>query len=271
MVIKLAKKNKTKRVRHKPLAYTAEGKPIYGYNAEGKGVCYKLKKNKEHCMSRRTMPNGRCRKHGGKNPSGQLAPTYKTGEYSKYRTFPNGTADRIREIISNPKYLSLSEDIAFYDLRIEELGSQLAGLDKANVGKLFGLVEELETALEKDDDKRIKKWLEKLIREVKRCLKKYDKHQELTAVHRMRKELAEAEANITQKQDIQLPATRAVAIFDRQNEIVIEEAERWIADSTLRRNLLLSIAERMNKLLPGVAPQQVLPSGNTDETNTDIR
>lgn len=275
MRIKLTKPKKPRIQRkYKPVAYTPEGKPIYGYNSKGHAVCYRKLPKKDggkggHCMSTACMDNGRCNLHGGKCISGPMVNTYKDGTYSKYRTFPNGTAERIREIISNPKYLSLAEDIAFYDTLVEDAGAELAGLDKANVGRLLNLVEQLEEALEDDDDKKLKKWLVKLIIEVRQCLLRYDKLQNLKDVHEMRRKLSETEANIMQKQDVQIPATRAVAIFDRQGEIFIEEVERWVPDAAIRRNLLLSVGERMQKLLPGAAPSQPMPLGDTNDARRD--
>lgn len=272
MRIKLKEPKKT--TKAKPVAYTPEGKPIFGYNSKGHAVCYRRLPKKDggkggHCMSTACLANGRCNLHGGNQPKGELAHRYVDGTYSKYRTFPNGIANRIREIVSNPKYLSLAEDIAFYDTLIEDAGAELAGLSNANVGRLLGLVESLEEALERDDDKKLKKWLVKLIIEVRQCLLRYDKLQNLKDVHEMRRKLSETEANIMQKQDVQIPATRAVAIFDRQGEIFIEEVERWVPDAAIRRNLLLSVGERMQKLLPGAAPSQPMPLGDTNDARRD--
>ena len=99
------------------------------------------------CRSR-PMPNGRCRMHGGRSLAGPASKSFKHGKYSKY--LPARLLERFREAESDRALLSLRDEIALVDARIDvvlarvdtgessrawkELGAAFARLGKARAG-----------------------------------------------------------------------------------------------------------------------------------------
>lgn len=79
------------------------------------------------------MPNGRCRLHGGKTPSGIASPQYKTGRYSK--VMPTRLRPRYEEAQQDGALLELREDVALIDAR---LGDLLSRVDTGESGALWG-------------------------------------------------------------------------------------------------------------------------------------
>ncbi len=70
------------------------------------------------------MPNGRCYRHGGPTPSGIASPNLKHGRYSRH--LPERLLGRYEEALSDPELLSLRDDIALVQARIDQ---KLADLD----------------------------------------------------------------------------------------------------------------------------------------------
>ena len=103
------------------------GKPIFGYNEEGEPICNSPKRNKlddDLCQDTKTMPNGRCRRHGGLTPIGAANANFKTGRYSQH--IPSHLAARFVEAVTDPQILDLSADIALGEVRISELLGKLS-------------------------------------------------------------------------------------------------------------------------------------------------
>jgi hypothetical protein len=76
------------------------------------------------CNNPAMIGKTKCRMHGGKTPKGISSPHFKTGRYSK------GNANLVakyNEALANPTILSLKEDLATVDVRLNALWSQLEG------------------------------------------------------------------------------------------------------------------------------------------------
>src|SRR5690349_13713695 len=78
------------------------------------------------------MPNGRCRLHGGKTPSGIASPQYKTGRYS--RVLPTRLQSRYDAARTDAALLELRDDISLLDARLEDL---LSRVDTGESGVLW--------------------------------------------------------------------------------------------------------------------------------------
>lgn len=65
------------------------------------------------------MENGRCRMHGGGNPKGFAHPNTVTGRYSKH--LPTRAIAEFQQALHDPELLSLRNDIALIDVRLNEL------------------------------------------------------------------------------------------------------------------------------------------------------
>lgn len=71
------------------------------------------------------MENSRCRLHGGKTPVGLANANTKTGRYSK--VLPVGLAGRYELALRDPELLSVREDVALLQARIDEHLASIAG------------------------------------------------------------------------------------------------------------------------------------------------
>lgn len=81
------------------------------------------------------MPNGRCRIHGGKTPSGLASPNLRTGRYSKY--LPARLIGRYQEATSDPALLELREEVALLDARLTDLLGRVETGESGEVWKLL--------------------------------------------------------------------------------------------------------------------------------------
>jgi hypothetical protein len=84
------------------------------------------------------MPNGRCRIHGGKTPTGIASANFKHGRYIK--TLPLHLADRYRESLADPDLISLRDEIALLDTRISDV---LSRVDTGGSGAMWENLESL--------------------------------------------------------------------------------------------------------------------------------
>ncbi|MFN8565362.1 MAG: hypothetical protein U0703_27895 [Anaerolineae bacterium] len=126
------------------MTYTGKRHPKFGYPVCGADT----EPNKwgvEYCCTR-PMSNGKCRKHGGKTPSGIASPHFKTGMYTRY--MPPRLLERYHESLSNPDRLALDDAIAIIDARlVDELLSVDQG-GSVNAWEAAGeAYQELKTAM----------------------------------------------------------------------------------------------------------------------------
>lgn len=80
--------------------------------------CGAKKKSGSPCRMS-AMPNGRCRLHGGKSPSGIAHPGFKTGRYSK--DIPTRLSKGYQAALSDPDLLQLNDEIRLTDSLMSEL------------------------------------------------------------------------------------------------------------------------------------------------------
>jgi hypothetical protein len=79
------------------------------------------------------MPNGKCRLHGGKSPSGIASATLTAGgRYSK--NLPTRFMGRYQASLNDPEILTLRDDLALYDARLEDL---LGKVDTGECGETW--------------------------------------------------------------------------------------------------------------------------------------
>ncbi len=98
--------------REKPVAFTPEGRPIFGYNAEGQPVCYgwkRKKKGKERCLTLQVGDNGRCRLHGKNAKKGAENGNAKHLNFSKY--FPKTMQKTVEAVQAVNAGLDLSNEL----------------------------------------------------------------------------------------------------------------------------------------------------------------
>lgn len=69
------------------------------------------------------MKNGKCHRHGGKNPSGFQNAMFKTGRKSK--NLPTHLGEIYNEMLNNEDMLSLRSEVALIDTRLTEVIDEL--------------------------------------------------------------------------------------------------------------------------------------------------
>jgi len=93
-----------------------------GQVIDGRPICGAKTRSGAPCRQK-PMANGRCRMHGGKNPSGVAHPSFKHGRYSK--DIPQRLMARFEASLNDPDRLVLDREIALTDARLGELLSML--------------------------------------------------------------------------------------------------------------------------------------------------
>ena len=138
------------------------------------------------------MPNGRCRRHGGKSLSGIAHPNYQGKGKSKY--LPERMRGTYEAALDDPELLVLRNDIAIIDARLYDL---LQRVDTGESGKLwrdaqaayFNLLE----AMRAQDVAGINSAVSRMGRCLDKGVDDYTAWDEVTKAIQQRKGLAESE------------------------------------------------------------------------------
>lgn len=143
-------------------------------NENGRTICGSRRSNwKEDprpCGVTAVMANGRCRIHGGATPNGVAHPNYIHGKSSRYAT-PSALKDAYEQALLEQSPLSLYDNIALIDARINQLLQIVEDGQSSDWGKITKLWEDFTTALtERDAPKRnqVIREINDLIEEAKR-------------------------------------------------------------------------------------------------------
>ena len=136
------------------VAKTKEGKRIFGYNEKGVPVCSSQLPGKEigrRCQSTMTMPNGRCKKHGGYAPTGIMH--WNAQELRTVGNLPKHLQSDMTRALEDPDHLNLKHEIAMVDTHIATIKEALGtGLDIAAWKRIHTLADKLEHSLENDPE-----------------------------------------------------------------------------------------------------------------------
>lgn len=105
---------------------------------------------KKPCTQPAVNGKTKCRLHGGKSLSGPAAGGYKTGKYSK--VLPVRLLARYEEARTNPRLLSLADDIAAAEARLADLFQRVdSGESGALWQSLQGTLDAFNAALARND------------------------------------------------------------------------------------------------------------------------
>lgn len=133
----------------KPIAMTAEGKKIFAYNEQGRPICNaKRTGDRSRCAVFITMRNGRCKRHGGKAPSGVMH--YKASDNLRgSSSMPSHLQGDMVAALADEDRLSLNHEIALVDTKIKQQKLALeTGLGGKAWKQLLDLANRLEGELE---------------------------------------------------------------------------------------------------------------------------
>lgn len=142
-----------RQLRDKVIAYTTEGKRIFGYNKEGRPVCFAKRTNSDgvRCMNVQTGINGRCKHHGGHAKRG--IEHWKSQHLRSSDELPQSLQSDMFRAGLDPDLLSLDHEIKLLDLREAQLKRNLdTGLSQSAEKELLMLLGKLETLIDKRKD-----------------------------------------------------------------------------------------------------------------------
>lgn len=135
----------------------------FGFNKDGKGVCFAKLKGGGRCQQTRINPRTfRCRMHNGQAQSGAAASNFKTGRYSQ--DLPTRLLSRYEDLMTDDTLLSLRNDIALLGASI---GDELAEIKKAeaepDIEAFIGMAEKIATDWKTWDWTRMDREMSQLI------------------------------------------------------------------------------------------------------------
>lgn len=115
------------RRNEKPIAVTANGKPVFAFNENGIPICNALRtktapdgsKYQDRCRNPILGPSGRCRMHNGWALKGIEHGRFKTGEYATF--FEDRTLGQLINAATDPDYLDLSDELALNFVQITKI------------------------------------------------------------------------------------------------------------------------------------------------------
>lgn len=161
-----------------------------------------------------------CYHHGGKTPTGVALPQYKTGRYSKAAMQPQ-LRERAEELLADPEYLSLRENIAYHDASIINI---LESMERGEAGKLWEKLhtqrQMLEVARQSADVAGQTAALNSILALIDRGYKDYMARLELERHHLTRAKLVEAEGKRIERAQASVSAAQFVVIIHRLAEAV---------------------------------------------------
>lgn len=128
--------------------------------------CGAKKRDGTPCKAK-AMPNGKCRIHGGKSPSGIAASNFKTGKYSKH--LPQGLLDIYNDVQGDENLLSVRGDVelldvliraklinidttdsaAHWDALLKQIALARKGYRNSDIGVFEGALDEMEALADK--------------------------------------------------------------------------------------------------------------------------
>lgn len=199
--------------------------------------CGAKKKDGTPCRQN-AMANGRCRLHGGSTPSGLAASQFRTGRYSKH--LPARLANSYQEAISDPELLSVREDVALLDSRLQDV------LSSASNGEAGELWKSLKEALREHDrakpDERAEafgkiRWL------INEGYQEWQSWMEIRHILQERKQLVEREEKRLVAMQQMITAERAMLLVAAIEDIVIKHVE----DSDARNRIATAIEQLISK------------------------
>ena len=244
------------------VAHNEKGYPIFGYNGEGKAICYAKKREQggKRCGCPVLYPNGRCKTHGGVHKKGAEAGRYKTGKFSKY--LQGGALEAMLEAAHDPDYRNMQDEIALNFVGITAMMER--GIDAETIKKAKAKAKELEDFLfgapfqpTKDflerDDKRHKAItrMETLAEELSRLLVDAERsmgyQKELDDALLRRAKLIELENKRTQFEQANMPAEQVLALF----RVVIDKVKKCFGNDPVGLAAFAYECDSMANLVPG--------------------
>lgn len=225
------------------LAVDVEGKPIFGYNENGRPICNSRRsvhwegsdEDFPRCTSTLRQQNGRCIKHGGKTPAaGEAAKYARSQEYRD--SLPQRMAEKLERFANDPKYANLQDEIALNTLQIVSTLEAFSDetVDSGTwkeVQKLGKRLEKLlfesglqEMLLDKFGSSRkiaeMENIAEELVLRIKSGARTHELYMELNKSAEYRRRLIETDLKVQAAKRNSIPADQALSLFKQLADTV---------------------------------------------------
>ena len=185
------------------------------------------------------MPNGRCRKHGGKSLKGIGHPHYKDGSHSRYR--PKGIKDAYeRALAEGTRTTENREELALITASIEQVLEEM-GKDSEDWFRLLNEhADRIEAFRAAEEHTMMLAEVLELIKTVRRGSQKYQKRRELRDWIDLRRRTSETETRRLEREHQMVTREQVLMLMDQLGTIIYEEVRD--------RNIRARIAERAAEL-----------------------
>lgn len=200
--------------------------------ANGRGLC-----------KAPAMANGRCRVHGGAVPKGPAHHSYRHGLYSKHlQGTPLGVM--VDEALADPDRLSMDEELALVDARIQELLQELnTPASSAAWGALQAAIADFQSAQAKKSVAGMHKAFSSIQDLSEQGVGRAAAWAEVRQLIDQRKNLVESEERRALASGKAIPAEKVRAVLASLSQMILDE----VPDAKARRRL----AERMIAMVQG--------------------
>ncbi|WP_231740852.1 hypothetical protein [Thalassoglobus neptunius] len=215
-------------------------------NVRHKGVCEKCG-GKMVCRGTPIKNgNGRCRMHGGHAvPPGPGHHTYKDGKHSKLKVV-TGLREKIQQEMENAELMSLRQDAAILNVRIQELLDEVdqsgATLNAEKLQSLWLKYQEAEKAGDADRSKQILREIGDVIMENAKTVENWKEVQKLIST---RRSVVQADQKIMIESGSMLTAAQSIHAMNMLLNVVLPE----ITDKKVLRKIRWQFG-----LITGAAP-----------------
>jgi hypothetical protein len=170
------------------------------------------------------MANGRCRMHGGKTPVGVGLPQTRTGRYSKH--LPLRLAECYQEAIADPELLSVREDVALLDSRLNDV---MASASNQESGELWNSLKEARRAYVgasgKDAEEKRRDAISTILWLIDEGYQEWQSWKDIRFMLQERKQLVESERKRLVDMQQMITAERAMLLVAAISDIVMKNVE----------------------------------------------
>ena len=196
------------------------------------------KSKRSHRRCRRSASLGRsvCASHGGKTPIGIASPNWKHGRYSQ--ALPRGLLTKYVQAQGDPRWLSLRDELALTDARIQDLLERLAaGETSERWQAVIAAHEELEGARPAKDTGRMAEALRRLGEAIHAGRDDLAVSGDLTAQIVLRQRLVEAQSRMMRDLHHMLGLDHVFALIDAVAALVREHVKDAAALRAIQEGL----------------------------------
>lgn len=203
---------------------------------------------------RRSAVNGKrvCTVHGGLTPSGIASPNFKHGRYSKHmKHLPPVYQESYMEHLANPDLMSLRDDIALMDSRVDELFQDLSKLSgSADIWKALQKAwSNFLVANRKKNHADMQRYLNELDSIISAGDVRAGIWSSIMVVKEQKRKIQESELKRLTMNNLMITNEQAISLFYRVLMEIKEGVETHIQDKDIARAFLSQVSSRMMTMI----------------------